>query len=90
MAELVQNRWALLGGTYIIIGMFVVFWLTERLRRRSTPRHERFEQRFRPLGSDFVSQAAAAFPPLFLLLIAIWPLWALYIWASNANDDEPT
>jgi ABC-type Fe3+ transport system permease subunit len=88
VTALLENPWAALVGLYILAGCAVVVWLNERLRRRQTPRHDAANSQHRATGFDAWLLAVTAVPPLWLLMVLLWPLWAVCIWASDADEDD--
>jgi len=76
---------------YLIIGFVVVFYVEFRYswRRRQPrdtfpwPRSENPQQ-----GLKLFFHVGSFHPVLFFIQIALWPLWLLFLWTYQPDDDN--
>ena len=90
-SELLASPFGLGLAVYLLIGFAVVFYVTWRyswLRRRPDdavpwPRRENPQQ-----GLNLFLMAGTFHPVVFLIQVALWPLWLFFLWACEPDDEE--
>ena len=77
---------------YLLIGLAVVLYVGYRCSllgpRRDDPLHWPRRERAERGLDEFFSVGLMAHPIVFLIQIALWPFWLLFLWAYQLDDDE--
>ena len=78
-------------AVYLLAGFVVVFYVMFRCSRLGRPRNgtvpwERSENPQQGLNLFFM--VGTFHPVVFIIQLLLWPLWILFLWAYQADDDD--
>ena len=78
-------------AVYLLIGFVVVFYVLFRCSwlRRPPSNTVPWERRENPQqGLNLFFMVGSFHPVVFIIQLLLWPLWVLFLWAFQADDDN--